>query len=233
MVMIPAPKPEYDVVWSGGESLDKFQAKFEEAPKPKLSPLAEFFQDVRHYPLKDHYARKCPSCSLVYVVTNSKIENVCEGCWAAPKLAYNNKRYEKVCVVCGLNFQGISRSKRCTICRNVRHHSSREENKLVALARAEQKLVAQAKREEHDRLHNLRSDLWWSYDLCDKPQLGEYLAGVYAWQPGEIVETPCEHRHNACDTVIWCKNFPDVSPPRHVVVVSCKTDRVIRSLDLR
>ena len=247
--MIPKPTPEYEVVWSGRESLDKFQAKLEDAPKPRLSPLAEFFHDVRYYPRRDHCTRNCPSCHLAYVVTNSKIEHVCEGCWTAPKEVVYNKRYETVCVVCGREFQGTARSKYCAICRKARRHSSRVEKKLVAQGQRQAKQQALKQSQEHQRRHEvksrqeatsqyakfnqMRSDVYRKYDRDDCPGYGEYFVAVYEFELFAAVNTPCPHRHNKVFTAVWCNWFPSVSPPKHVVVVSSTTDQVIRSLTLQ
>ena len=80
----------------------------------------------------------------------------------------------------------------------------------------------------------MRIELCLSYGGwgVNAPLLGEneYFLGVYRSTPGNVIVTPCKHRHFGLETAIWCKKFPTDRPPSHVVVMSKKTSRVVRRL---
>ena len=83
--MIPAPKPQYEVVWSGGESLDKFQAQVDE-----LLPC----RSTEPEPVD--VSRKTP--------TPTK-----------PRRAfYTHVKREKTCRVCGRTYLGGATSRYCS-----------------------------------------------------------------------------------------------------------------------
>ena len=69
------------------------------------------------------------------------------------------------------------------------------------------------------------------YDFrADRPGPGEYMVAVYTWAVGELVSTPCRHRHRIVSAAIWCKDFPKAEQPNEVVVVDARSGRVKRSV---
>ena len=75
-----------------------------------------------------------------------------------------------------------------------------------------------------------KHDLLMSYDRDDTTSQFEYLVGVYTWEVGELVSTLCWHHHQSIHAAIWCKDFPAMEPPEHVVIVNAKSGRVKRSV---
>ena len=113
----------------------------------------------------------------------------------------------------------------------------RSPNALLADRReAQRRIVAERSERREKRMDRFkrRYDLLMTYDCRgDKPGPGEYLVAVYHWTVGDLVSTPCSHRHLDIGVAIWCKSFPSTDQPTHVVIVDSRSTRVKRSVRKR